>query len=717
MPQPGHPAEGIRSTTETAHPDVRSRTLKHGETFAVFNAYGDIEPAAGVQGIYHEGTRFLSLWRLTIADRRPLYLSSTVREDNAILTVDLMNPELPGGTIARGQLHIFRAQLLWQGVYYERIRITHYGLHPVRFSLALQFDADFRDVFEVRGHTRAHRGTLFPTHVDDTTVTFGYRGRDGRIRRTWITWDPAPQELSAHAARFEIELHPRMVWTGDVTVACCLDDTVPERLAFGDAWMAAESRIRRARMGECDVYTSNEQFNDWINRSISDLHMLITETPEGWYPYAGIPWYGTVFGRDGLITALEMLWINPSVARGVLAFLAATQADSDRPEQDAEPGKILHELRRGEMAATGEIPFRQYYGSVDATPLFVILADAYVTHTGDRDFIRRIWPAIVRAMDWLTTYGDPDADGFIEYRSRASNGLANQGWKDSWDAVFHADGTLAEGPIALCEVQGYAYAAFHGAARIARILGHGQQAQRWEQRGKRLQRRFIRTFWDNDLQTCVLALDGRKRPCRVRTSNAGQCLWTGIVHARHARRIADLLTSPVFFSGWGIRTVATTEARYNPMSYHNGSVWPHDNALIAWGFARYRLKAHVLKVLTGMFDAAIFMDLHRLPELFCGFDRRPGEGPTLYPVACNPQAWAAAAVFLLLRAALGLTIDGATHRVIFDYPVLPPFLQEVYLRHLRVGTGSVDLLLRRHDDDVTVRVLHREGPLEITIIK
>jgi glycogen debranching enzyme len=390
----------------------------------------------------------------------------------------------------------------------------------------------------------------------------------------------------------------------------------------------------------------------------------------------------------------------------------------ESPEQDAQPGKILHEMRADEMAILGEIPFRRYYGTIDATPLFVMLAGAYHKRTADRAFAESIWPNVERALAWIDSYGDSDGDGLVEYTRKSKHGLIHQGWKDSHDSVFHRDGGSAEGPIALCEVQGYVYAARLAAAELAGLLGDHKRARELTKQAHTLRRRFEESFWCEELSTYALALDGSKQPCEVRTSNAGHCLFAGIATDQHARRVATTLVDETSFSGWGIRTLATTEARYNPMSYHNGSVWPHDNALIAAGFARYGLKECAATVVAGLLDASLFFDLHRLPELFCGFPRRAGESPTLYPVACAPQSWASGAVFLLLEACLGLGLPAPEQKVFFSKPFLPGFLREVSVRDLKVGEARADLLLTRHDEgDVGVNVLRRDGALDVVVLK
>ncbi len=698
--------------------DDQARVLKQGDAFAVFDHYGDVKPVGlGEEGLYYHGTRFLSCLLLSLGPDRPLFLSSTVKEDNDVLAVDLTNPDVSrDGRVAvpRGSLHIARTKFLWGGVCYERLRLKNYHEACIDLSLNLTFDADFSDIFEVRGMKRAARGRRLRPVLDGGAATLAYEGLDGVTRRTRLTFTPPPTRLTAKTARFEVSLPAGGETALDFAVACDVGDAAAAVLPFNRAEIeAAAGAAPRCAF----ALRGNDRFDDWVNRACADLHMMVTETPTGPYPYAGVPWFSAAFGRDGIITALECLWFDPSLARGVLAYLAANQAVEVDPERDAQPGKVLHETRGGEMAALGEIPFGRYYGSVDATPLFVLLAGAYYERTADRPFVESIWPNLEAALRWIDDYGDADRDGFVEYARSNPQGLVHQGWKDSHDAIFHADGSSAAGPIALCEVQGYVYAARRAAALLARVLGHERRADELDRQAAALRERFEAAFWCDDLDAYALALDGRKRPCRVRTSNAGQCLFTGVVSQERAGRVARTLLAPESFSGWGVRTVASSEARYNPMSYHNGSVWPHDNALIAWGLDRYGLKDAAAEIAGGLLGASPLLDLHRMPELFCGFARRPGEGPTLYPVACAPQSWSAAAVFLLVQSCLGLTANALERQVCFREPRLPPGVRELHIQGLRVGEASVDLLARRHDEDVAVNVLRREGDLRVSVVK
>lgn len=700
--------------------DDRTRVLKYDELFGLFDRWGDIQHIGlGEQGLYYQGTRFLSRLELTVNDRRPLLLNSTVQEDNALMVVDLTLPDLYKNgvlNIRKGTVHLFRSKLLWQGQCYEHLCLHNYGDAEVSFELELAFDADYSDIFEVRGAQRARRGEFLPHDRQAGILNLGYQGLDGSVRRTRVRLSQAPRWEGGSKARISCRLPPGGAKDFYLTIGCDIDAEAPPLHQYDDALRAHRAMLQTRREAQAEVFASNEQLNDWINRSAADLRMLTSHTESGLYPYAGTPWFSTPFGRDALITALQTLWLNPELARGVLSFLAAHQAQEEDAASDAEPGKILHEMRGGEMVALGEVPFARYYGSIDSTPLFVWLAGAYYRRSGDRTFIEFIWPNIRRALEWIDHYGDADGDGFVEYARHSANGLVQQGWKDSDDSVFHHDGSEAQGPIALCEVQAYVYEAKCEAAMLARVLGHGSHADALEAQADTLKRRFNETFWCEDMQTYALALDGAKRPCRVRSSNAGHVLATGIADVELARRAAQTLLSPASFNGWGVRTIALGEVRYNPMSYHNGSVWPHDSALVAAGVARYGNKEDALKIMTGLFDASIALDLHRLPELFCGFERLPGQGPTLYPVACLPQAWASGAVFHLLQSCLGLVFSPEKPQLRFHHPRLPDYLHSLKITNLRFADGVVDLVFHRHLRDVGVNVLRKEGDIEIAIV-
>lgn len=696
----------------------RSRILKHGDTFAVFDLLGDLpgEPRA-VEGVYHCDTRHLSFLRLRLDGRTPLLLSSHVQRNNARLNVDLTNPDYwHDGVLAlpRDSVHLSRMKFLWENGVYESITLRNFSDRRLQLVLDLDFGADFRDIFEVRGLRRAERGTIERMVERPWRVWLRYTGLDRIHRFTRIDFAPVPTELDDTHARFAFTLEKGERARIAITVRCGNEesDHQPDLPLAVGVRRAHRARILASQRFPA-VTTGDELFNEWLCRATADLVMLATDTPYGPYPYAGIPWFSTVFGRDGVITALQVLWANPEYARGVLGFLAAHQALGTDPTRAAEPGKVLHEMRQGELARTGEIPFGAYYGSVDATPLFVWLAAEYFRRTADLATMRALYPHIQRALHWFDAAADPY--GFLRYQGETQRGLRNQGWKDSEDAVFHANGELARGAIALCEVQGYLYAARLGAAAIARALGNSELARVQEAKAAALQQQFEAHFWLPHRNTYALALDGEGRPCAVATSNAGQLLLTGICQPSRADAVRDLLLSPRFFSGWGIRTVAVGEARYNPMSYHNGSVWPHDNALIAMGLARRGDTKEFVEIFQALFDAAVHMELRRLPELYCGFSRRRDAGPTLYPVACSPQAWSAAVPWALLGSALGIDVDASRSAVVLRRPVLPRFLEWVHIRDLAVLGGRLTLHLRRADRTVAVEVEEASPGLRVEV--
>jgi glycogen debranching enzyme len=702
--------------TKSSPADDRAKVLKYGRTFSVFDHLGDIQKSGlGEQGLFFQGTRHLSELILCLWNARPLLLSSAIKANNFLFTADLTNLDvsfLDSVAIPRGTLHLQRSKFLWQDACYEEFVFINYGLSPLLVPFSMRYSADFADIFEVRGMHREKRGQPLEDQVKNDVAVLSYEGLDKTVRKTRIQCEPIPRTISPSELQFEIHLKPEQKTAVRLAISCT-SEAEHNSLGYSSAMTAARDEQKMALETSPQIGSSNSRFTDWIRRSAADVQMMIVGNPEMNYPYAGVPWFSTVFGRDGIIAALQMLWLCPWIAKGVLQYLATTQATDFDPAIEAEPGKILHETRSGEMAALGEIPFGRYYGSVDATPLFIVLAGSYYDRTGDREFVQRLWPHVELALQWIDRFGDMDGDGFVEYAQHSSKGLVQQGWKDSNDSVFHADGTLAEAPIALCEVQGYVYAAKLAAARLSCTLGDKERCTALEAQAETLRARFEEAFWCEDLSTYALALDGNKETCRVRTSNAGHCLYTGIASPERAGMVGRTLLGPDSFSGWGVRTVAAGEARYNPLSYHNGSVWPHDNSLIGSGLAKYEQKDMAGRILLGLLDASRWADLRRLPELFCGLERRRGEGPTLYPVACSPQTWASGAVFLLVQACLGASIQGAHNRIGFDRPYLPEGIPQLWIRGLRSADASVDLLFERKKDHVRIEVTDRQGEIDV----
>ncbi len=701
--EPQHP-HSVHPCRESIDDGVR--VLKDGESFAVFDRHGDAIPGRSSHGLYHDGTRHLSRLLLSIGGRRPLLLKSTIHPDNLLLAIDLTNPDCPEVQLEADTVHIFRSKVLHGSALHERLRLTNHGLVPVRLPLTFHVGSDFADLFEVRGSRRPGHGRHRAPEIADTSVRFGYVGLDDVVRVTEVRCWPQPARITASALELDVQIEAKSSTTIELAITCVGAATAlatPEtRRRFDDVYPEAKQR-RAQRRARCPrIRSSSPGFDRWIDRSLADVYMMLSETPNGPYPYAGVPWYSTVFGRDGILTALSMLWADPAIARGVLDVLAATQAFERDDVRDAQPGKIVHELRGGEMAALGEIPFGRYYGTVDATPLFVVLAGAYLERTGDLATVRRLWTHLEQALAWIDANASASPTGFVSYATTSAGGLVQQGWKDSTSSVFDLDGRLVDPPIALCEVQGYVYAARRAAALVAHHMGDEPRAAALEEAAEGLRVRFERAFWLPELGTYALALAGDGQPCRVWTSNPGHCLWSGIASPERAAQVGAMLLDPRMFSGWGVRTLATHEVRYNPMSYHNGSVWPHDTALCAAGLARYGMTDGALAILTGLHDASSYMDLNRMPELLCGFARKDGQGPTMYPVACSPQAWAAAAPMLLLSSCLGLVVDGSRRAVRLVGPALPGWLDWIVIEGLVVGDAVLDLRVARDHGEIVV---------------
>jgi glycogen debranching enzyme len=693
----------------SSYTDNRMKVLNHVDSFGIFDRWGDVKLLGEeVQGIYHRGMRYVSELELRINGKRPLLLSSSVKDENEILSVDLTNPVLHQDeyTIPRDVLHIGRTKFIRDGSCFEQVNISNFGSEPYEFCITLSINADFKDIFEIRGMKREKRGEISEIrHLQEGGIRICYSGLDGIMRHTVLNFSKIPDEWDGYnKAVFKVRVQPHDEQVIEYALHFLTGDEKPGTVSFTDAKKRLHEDLRHSSHLVARIKTSSDQFNEWINRSQNDLLSLLAKTKWGRYPYAGVPWYNTAFGRDGIITALETLWVAPSIAKDTLNYLAKTQAASLEEFRDAEPGKIIHEVRGGEMAELNEIPFKQYYGSVDSTPLFVMLAAAYYRRTADIDFIKTIWPNIIAGLNWIDEYGDIDGDGFVEYQHKSKTGLTNQGWKDSHDSIMHEDGQLAPTPIALCEVQAYVYEAKKGAAQLATLMGDTSLAEKLQQEAAHLKNEFNRKFWDEELGFYVLALDGNKKPCRVITSNAGHCLFTSIADGDKAERVAERLMQPDMFSGWGIRTLSKKEKCYNPMSYHNGSVWPHDVALIARGLSKYGFVNEAVKLTGSLYDAASFIEMHRLPELFCGFDRRKGEGPTNYPVACSPQAWSVAATYIMLEACLHLEIDAENRKVWLHKPMLPEGVNNIEVRGLQLNGGLADIKVFCENGIVSLKV-------------
>lgn len=699
-------------SVNSTYTDDRIKVLNHIDTFGIFDRWGDIKQLGEeIQGIYYNGMRFINNLEFRINDQRPLLLSSSIKEENEILSIDLTNPQIDnvatGISVPKDVLYIGRSKFIRNGSCFEQFKFHNYGNEPCEFEASFSISGDFKDIFEVRGIKRDKRGEIYETkHAGNNNILISYKGLDGVKRHTEIHFSEKPHTWDGYnKAIFRIKLEPQELYDLEYAFHFIIGDERKNGLDFKKAKKLLEEEQKETNRIIPGIKTSNQQFTEWISKSKFDVLSLLSETDNGRYPFAGVPWYNTAFGRDGIITAYETLWIAPDIARSALFFLAKTQATEFSEFQDAEPGKIIHEVRGGEMVELKEVPFKQYYGTVDATPLFIVLAGNYYRRTADLETIKQIWPNIEAALKWIDKHGDIDGDGFVDYHHKSVNGLINQGWKDSHDSIMHSDGTLVVPPVALCEVQGYVYDAKIQASMLAAALDDTKLAVKLKKEAEELKRRFNEQFWDEELQCFVLALDGQKKPCRVVTSNAGHCLFSGIADDDKAKKVAARLLQDDMFTGWGIRTLSSKEVRYNPMSYHNGSVWPHDVAIIAMGFARYGLQQEVLTLTKALFECALFIERQRLPELFCGFDRRKGEGPTHYPVACSPQAWSVGAVYLLLKACMHIETNTSEKKVYFRKPVLPENVNRIEIEQLKIGDDYAHLELYCEKGTVGVRVI------------
>jgi glycogen debranching enzyme len=689
--------------------------LKHDDAFLVANRRGDLPALPDSEfGFYVDGTRFLRQLELRVHGQRPIVLNAGVSEDALQAAIDLTNPDValtPEVVLPGRSLRIARRLTVHGGQLYQMLLVETFSRDPLDLSIDLQFAADFVDLFEVRGHPRERRGQLLPAVVDGATVRLAYRGLDKVIRATTLAFSAAPDRLDEGGAEYHLTLAPGSTVELSLVVSATTEpDAPPPVWGYGEALRRRRAVIER--LDGVEVRSNHDLFKVWVTRSRRDLHLLLTETPDGMVPYAGIPWYVAPFGRDALITALQVLPFEAAIAAGTLRFLARQVGRVDDAFTDQESGKIIHELRRGEMAACREII--PYYGTVDAPPLFLLLLAEYWKWTADVALAHEMWPTAEAVLAWMQQNADAHG-GYLAYARRSPRGLVNQGWKDSHDAIMHASGELAPPPIALAEAQGYQYAALLASAELAEAIGRPQRAPDLRERARRLRERFEADFWLPDTAYYALALDREGQPCRVIASNAGHLLWTGLVSGSRAPIVARRLMADDMFTGWGVRTLASGERLYNPMSYHNGSVWPHDTAIAAVGMRRYGLAEPFITLATGMFEAVLQFENMRMPELFCGFSRVDGYGPTHYPVACAPQAWAAGVVFMLIGAMLGLAPDAADNQITLNRPRLPGWLSWIELRNLRLRDSRMTLRASQGQDGAAIEMLSRRGDAELVV--
>ena len=689
--------------------DIRDAlVIKEGNLFLMTDTDGNLPNGQDAgYGLYKGDTRYLRTSDLTFDGVRPTVLLSTA-ELGYSSEQHMTNPAMvtasgraiPKDTIEMRRLRVVDDSLL------ETIHVTNYNAFPVTLRLRLDFGADFADIFEVRGERRPKRGTMAAPEVGTERVVFSYQGLDGVMRKTSLHFSPPPDRLSAESAVFDVVLGNADSTT--ITVAVTPDDkeaAQPLPVVFGEL----ASSYRDWLGSHTQVSTDNEFFNAIMERSLMDIRTLQVSGADGTYIAAGTPWFSALFGRDSLITSFQMLAFNPQLAGDTLRILAKRQGERKDDWRDEEPGKILHELRDGEMAAAGEIPMTPYYGSVDATPLFLMLAAEYLSWTDDLDLVREIEPNLIAAIEWIMARLADGDGGYVTYSNRSPRGLVNQGWKDSHDGIVNGDGSLVRPPIALVEVQAYVYAALRAMGSVLPRLGMAKLARECLATAASLLGRLNRDFWIADEEYFAVALGAGGAPATTITSNPGHALWAGAIERDKARPVVDRLFSNDLFSGWGVRTLSTRSPRYNPHGYHLGTVWPHDNALLSMGLKRYGFEDELEDLATALYDSSRSFDYFRLPELFCGVPRTAHGFPVRYPVAARPQAWAAGTMPLVLQAILGLVPNAPANRLTVVRPHLPHWLNVVEVRGLRVGKSAVDLLFERRQGRTRMSVTNARG--------
>ncbi|KKI93162.1 amylo-alpha-1,6-glucosidase [Bacillus sp. SA1-12] len=694
------------------------RVIKENDLFLLTDTKGNIpENHPYGLGLYTKDTRFLSKLDLRINGEEPILLSSDATE-NYMATILLTNPhmEKDGELILwRESVEIKRERFIYDGVFYETIKVKNYFPKAVTFDVSIHLDVDFTDMFIVRGFQTGIVGKRQGQTADDQSLTYHYIGADDINRGTKIKWDrPAQMVREDGSIQFNFTLAHSEEETVTFMIQPQIGNEEKQRiLSVEDALNKLKQSYKQWEEKTVKVTTDYQPLQRLIDRGMADLNVLLTDLGYGQFPVAGLPWFGVPFGRDSLIAALQMIAFNPEIAKGTLLTMASKQGTSVDPWRDEQPGKIMHEIRFGELANTNQIPFTPYYGTIDATPLFLILLTEYVKWTGDFELVKDLEQNIEAALTWIDQYGDRDGDLFIEYHQESSKGIANQGWKDSGDSVVHRNGEYAKTPIALSEVQGYVYQAKTGLADLYEAVDQIEKAETLRDQAKALQEKFEAAFWMEDVSYYAIALDEHKQQVGTITSNPGHLLMSGILSSERVEAVAKELLSPAMFSGYGIRTMAEEEAGYNPMSYHDGSIWPHDNSLIVLGLSKAGKQAEANRVIQGLIDASSYFEYDRLPELFCGYSKGQGK-PVKYPVACSPQAWAAGTPLLFVQTILGIFPDAAK-KEIHLYPQLLPAMNELTVKDMAVGNGRVSLRVIRENDESIIEVLENTTEYEIVM--
>lgn len=686
--------------------------IHQGRTVLVCEPDGTI-PFPSEKGFYFNDSRIISSWSIYADGIRWDLLSGGATNFDA-MSIQLTNRafETANGPVLARALGLVLTRTI-QGGLHEDLQITNYGSTPVRFNLEIGIRCDFADVFEVKSSRAIRRGSIETRWSPEAQrLETSYMNADFvRSLRVHPHGD-VPMSYANGRLSFGVDLAPTERWQ-----TCLLYDlsdgkrsfTAPDRCSHdGSAEVEAAPQWQASVL---NIRTSNEEFYRTFHQGVEDMAALRlpSDTEDGasatsFIPAAGLPWFTALFGRDSLIASLQSMVIDPGFGTATLETLGQQQGAVRDDYRDCEPGKILHEMRFGELAHFKLIPHTPYYGTADATPLYLITLHEAWRWTGDLDLVRRLLPVAEGCLRWIDEYGDRDGDGFQEYQTRSSLGYENVGWKDSGDSVPYPDGTLVKGPKALCELQGYVYDAWLRMAELFDALNSPCRAIELRDKAAHLKKIFDDVFWDEAGGFYAYCLDGEKRPVLTVASNVGHCLWSGIVRSDRAERVVRRLMAPDMWSGWGIRTLSAEHRSYNPYSYQNGSVWPHDNAIIALGFRRYGFVVEAGRLARDLSEAASHFNQNQMPELYAGLPRTPSGFPVQYVGANVPQAWAAGSVFMTLRAILGLEPDAANGRLFVD-PVLPPWLPDLTLLGLRVGGQSFDLRFSRRSERTVLEVL------------